>query len=98
MNYKIISDEAKLDSFIEFLPETNKEEVYYICLFGRHKYCESIPITKVSEQLNRIIARKEDIKEKIRRLETPIGSYVRDGVVIPQNALALYITFELRVL
>jgi hypothetical protein len=89
--YKIILDEQKLDDFITWLPQNQDDEVYYICLFGRHKYCAEFPNTKDSGQLARIIARKHEIKEKIRRLEAPIGSYSRDGIVAPQECLAMYI-------
>ena len=88
-NYKIITDEAKLDEFINFLPDHTDTEVYYVCLFGRHKYAEAFP--KDSGQLARIASRKSDLKEKILRLEAPLGSYSRDGAVAPQEALAVYI-------
>jgi len=91
MNYKIITDEQKLDEFISFLPDIEDTEVYYLCLFGRHKYAAEFPNTKDSGQLARIASRKGDLKEKIRRLETPVGSYSRDGAVAPQEALAVYI-------
>lgn len=91
MNYKIINDEAKLDAFIASLPEHTDTEVYYLCLFGRHKYAAEFPGAKDSGQLARIASRKADLKEKIRRLESPVGSYSRDGFAAPQEALAVYI-------
>jgi hypothetical protein len=90
-NYKIITDEAKLDAFISFLPDIIDTEVYYLCLFGRHKYASEFPNAKDQGQLARIASRKGDLKEKIRRLESPVGSYSRDGSVAPQEALAVYI-------
>jgi hypothetical protein len=80
-----------LDSFINFLPDLQEDEVYYLCLFGRHKYCPSFPNTRDSGQLVRSIARKKELKEKIQRFETPIGSYSRDGVIAPQEAVCCYI-------
>lgn len=91
MNYRIISNEDALDSFIDFLPDTLEQEVYYLCLMGRHKYCPDFPNTKDAGQLARITARKSELKEKIRRLECPVGCYTRDGVIAPQECLALYI-------
>ena len=92
MNYQVITDEAKLDEFLGMLPDTDDDtEVYYMCLFGRHKYCPAFPNTKDSGQLARVIARKKDLKEKIQRLEVPLGSYSRDGVIAPQECLAAYI-------
>jgi hypothetical protein len=97
MNYKIIEDEAKLDEFLALLPDTDDNEVYYLCLFCRHKYAPSFPNTRDSGQLARITARnKVEIKEKIRRMEVPLGSYSRDGVVAPQEGIALYISLNPR--
>ena len=91
MHYKIILDEPKLDEFINILPETSDTEVFYISLFARHKYHPSFPNTRDQGQLARIISKKQDIKEKIRRFETPIGSYTRDGSIVVQEAIAVYI-------
>lgn len=90
-HYKIIADEAKLDEFIASLPDHRIDEVYYVALFGRNKYSEEFPKAKDSSQLARIFTRKDGLKERIRRLEGPIGCYTRDGIPAPQNALALYI-------
>ena len=91
-HYKIITDEAELDRFISFLPELTDTEVYYLCLFGRHKYCEEFPNTKDNGQLVRVATRKEDIKEKIRKMEVPVGAYsYKNGVIAPQESLAVYI-------
>lgn len=91
MNYQIVTDEKILDDFIETLPNTTENEVFYLCLFGRHKYCPTWKNTKDHNQLARFLARKSQIKEKIRRLECPLGSFTRDGVPAPQECLALYI-------
>ena len=90
-HYKIITDEAKLDEFISFLPDIEDTEIYYLCLFGRHKYAKEFPNTKDSGQLARFVSRKSDLKEKIKRLESPLNSYSRDGIIAPQEALAVYI-------
>lgn len=90
-NYQIIFDEAELHKFIEFLPDTGPNEVFYLCLFGRHKYCEAFPNIHDAAQFARVVARKSELKEKIRRMETPLGSYTRNGIVGPQECLALYI-------
>ncbi len=94
--YKIILDEPKLDEFIELLPDNNKGEAYYICLFGRHKYDETFPQSKNAGQLARMTADKSEIKSKLLRLECPLGSYLRDGVIASQECLAVYITVNPR--
>lgn len=90
-NYQIVTDEKTLDDFIETLPNTTENEVFYLCLFGRHKYCSTWKNAKDHNQLARFLARKNQIKEKIRRLECPLGSFTRDGVPAPQECLALYV-------
>jgi hypothetical protein len=91
MNYQVIIDEPKLDEFIGFLPDIEDTEVYYFCLFGRHKYDVNFPNSKDVGQLARVVSRKRDLKEKIRRLESPLGSFSRDGHIASQASLALYI-------
>jgi hypothetical protein len=97
MNYNIITDPAKFNEFIGTLPDLLPHEVFYFCLFGRHKYDPAFPNTKDSGQLARLIARnKEELAEKTQRLEVPFGSYTRDGVHASQNALALYMALNPR--
>lgn len=95
MNYQIILDNLELNKFIDFLPDLFEDEVYYFSLFARHKYSNAVS-NKKDNQLVRFIARKSEIKEKILRLESPIGSYKREGIDIPQLALALYIAINPR--
>lgn len=96
-NYKIIIDEPKLDDFIAGLPDIRPYEVWYVCLFGRHKYDQSFPNTKDAGQLARVLARShEELKEKLRRLEVPLGSYSRDGAVASQDCLAVYMALNPR--
>jgi hypothetical protein len=97
VNYKIILDEAELDSFIQSLPKLLPHEVWYFCLFGRHKYDSSFPNTRDSGQLIRSVARnREELKEKIKRMEVPVGSLSRDGAVATQQCLAAYIAVNPR--
>ena len=97
MYYKVVLDEQKLDSFIASLPELLEHEVWYVCLFGRHKYDPSFPNTRDSGQLVRITAGdKIELKSKIRRMEVPLGSYVRDNVVATNECLAAYIAVNPR--
>lgn len=95
--YNIIADEPELDRHLADLPVLNDDEVWYICLFGRHKYDRTFPNTKDSGQLARVVATDAaDFKEKLRRMECPVGSFSRDGAVASQECLAVYATMNPR--
>lgn len=91
--YQIITDEAALINFIEWLPELAPHEKYYMCLFSRKKYCRDAPWIKSDKtQMKRFLSDKSRMLDKIRQLECPIGAFSYDGKAIPQESLALYIT------
>jgi hypothetical protein len=95
MQYKVLLDEARFDDFVAFLPDLEENEVYYLSLFARHKYCTTLPNLK-DNQLARFTSSKETLKEHVLRLECSYGGYKRDGIDVPQEAIALYIALNPR--
>lgn len=92
--YKLIQDEAKLDTFIDWLPDTDDNNQFYCCLFARKKWIKDDPsLSYDKSQLKRFTSTKDFLKAKIRQLECRVGAYTgKDNLPIPQEALGLYIT------
>lgn len=90
-NYKIIYSEEILDQFIDWLPETTEQEVYYLQLFGRKKYLADGTIQSGHNSLARFVCKRHEIKNRIQRLEVPIGTYLNREVPLPNECLAMYI-------
>lgn len=91
MNYKIINDEEKLIEFINWLPDLKENEVFYLSLFARKKYCSELIKSNDKSQLKRFIANKGNMLFKIKQLELPLGLYQLKNGDVPQESLVLYI-------
>jgi len=92
MNYKIVQDEIELQRFINWLPELKDGQKFYVSLFARRKYGATEGLKADKGQLKRFTASKEQLINKIKKLEVELGTYECDGVVVNQNSLVLYIT------
>ena len=92
MNYELIVNPIELKAFIDWLPDLKVTEKYMVFLFARRKYDTQNVIKSDKAQLKRVLATKDRIIEKIRQMEISVGEYTVDGVSVPQEALAIYIT------
>lgn len=93
MNYQIIKDKALLEEFIDWLPELQPDEKFYLSLLARSKYAndkDSIKTDKLS--LKRFCSNKKYLLRKIKQLELEVGAYEFEGVPVPPESMALYIT------
>lgn len=85
----LIKNLQELEKFLKILPECKENEQYYIALFARKKYFPGGFLINDKSQLSRKTATKDRIIEKIKQMEVP---YYFNGKLIPEEALALYIT------
>ena len=98
INYKIISDYEKLNSFIELLPNNNKEERYMLYLIARKKYNHIEGLAADKCQLKRIMCHKKDIVKSLEQLQIEVGKWTFDDIIILQDNLVVYIQPNLRCL
>jgi hypothetical protein len=94
--HQIIRDRAALEAFIAWLPVLEPHERFFLCLQARKKYMPSLKAADKT-QLKRFTAIKETLIDKIKQLECPLGCYqTKEGDVIPDDGMALYITINPR--
>lgn len=102
MNYKIIADLTLLTEFVNMLEDCKPNEQYYVTLFARAKYLRNTEyeglIKSDKSALKSFTSIKESLIDKIKQLECEIGTYKdwKTKNPIPQESLALYITFNPR--
>ena len=90
---KKINDVDLLLDFIEWLPDLEPTEKFYVALFARKKYDETLQSTASDKmQLKRLLCTKENMLQKIRQLEIDYGLYNLKSMIATQESLALYIT------
>lgn len=94
--HNIIRSRPALEQFVDWLPDLNGSERFFVCLQARKKY---MPTLKASDktQLKRFTATKQTLISKIEQLECPVGCYrTKDDDIITDDAIALYITLNPR--
>lgn len=89
--YNIITDYSKLQSFIDSLEDIEGHK-YYVSLFARKKYGGTEGLTSDKCQLKRFTCRKDQLLQKLRQLETPLGTYTFGDIVVNQQSLVVYIS------
>jgi hypothetical protein len=91
--YSLIKDIDELEKFVEWLPDLKEYEKFYICLFARKKYDPVLQSTASDKmQLKRDLVNKQDIIQKIKQWEIPVGLYTLKQTPATQQSLALYIS------
>ena len=98
MNYQVIVDEAELAKFVNnFLPVLENHEMWYVGCYARNKYCAGVANIKSDKQsLGRFTSVTKRLIEKLRQLEVPMNAYLQKDVIVPQEALCVYLTINPR--
>lgn len=91
MNYQIVKNEQALLDFIEWLPDLEQNETYYLSLFARKKYSPNLIKSNDKTQLKRFTSNKERMFDKIKQLEIEVGRWKLREMSAPQESLVLYI-------
>jgi hypothetical protein len=91
MNYQIILDEEEFRHFIDWLPDLEDNEKFYCSLFARKKYDPELIKSNDKAQLRRFLSNKEQLYDRVKQLEVPLGAYRLKDRIAPQASLVLYI-------
>lgn len=91
MTYNIIKDEEELKKFIEWLPDLEQDEGYYISLLCRRKYNSDKKIPSNMDMIKRTVTSKKHLLMSIRQFEIKKGQYSVNEIELDDEALAMYI-------
>lgn len=101
-SYTVIADPEAFHEFIAWLPDLLPGETFYGALLARGKYLRdqggsNIPtFNSDRHQCARFLTTKDRLYTKIWQTEAPLDSYRIKDIVVPQEALAFYITLNPR--
>lgn len=92
MNYEIIKDLNELNKFLEWLPELEENQKFYVSLLARKKWGYTEGLSADKSQLKRFTATKENLVDKLRKLEVKLGEWKYKNISIDNRSLGVYIT------
>jgi len=87
--HDLILDADELRKFINWLPDLERSETYYVSLLARRKYCseENRGLVKSESEIRRTTCTKETMFRSIAQFECRRGAYD-----VPEESLAVYVT------
>ncbi len=94
MNYKLIHDEEQLQKFIDFLPDLNPNEGYFLILIARKKWFPESGIPSAHKLKRETLSDKSKIIQTIKQWEIREGNYTSNGIPIDSRNLGVYIGFN----
>jgi hypothetical protein len=94
MNYQLIHDEIQLRRFIDFLPDLEPNEGYFLILIARKKWHPESEIPSALKLKRETVMNKSKIISVIRQWEVAEGIYQNDGIAIPQVNIGVYMGYN----
>lgn len=94
MNYKLIHNESELQKFIDFLPELNPNEGYFLILIARKKWFPESGIPSAHKLKRETVSSKDKIIQTIKQWEIAEGCYTSNGIPIDSRNLGVYMGFN----
>ena len=96
----MIHDQAQFDKFLEWMPETEQDEVYFVSLSARNKYLtdeerEFYGLGRTEMFSRTVVYDKEGLRYAMKKLEATL-SYrkTKGGKPIPEKALVTYVNIN----
>lgn len=94
MNYKLIHNQEELQKFVDFLPELNPNEGYFLILIARKKWFPESGIASAHKLRRETVGRKDKIIPTIKQWQIEEGGYDSNGTPIDIKNLGVYIGFN----